>query len=248
MAKIGVETAQHVELNYKPATAVERILAYLLDGLILAFYWIGLTFLGDSASSPIPESSDGGILFGVLVLFLPVWLYHLIIEILWNGYSVGKYLVGIRVVRIDGTRPGVVNYLIRWFLRLFEVTLTSGGLALLAILINGKGQRIGDVAAKTCVIKVRRQTTLSETVLENVQSDYKPVYSQVRELNDDDISVINEVLKSQHQYEYETWIRMVKKTSEKTRLKMGISSTPTGSLQFLKQVLKDYNALHGVLE
>jgi uncharacterized RDD family membrane protein YckC len=249
MSKIGVETAQHVQLNYKPAGVVERILAYILDGIVLGAYFIAIMMLGDSGSEPVDTTvGDEYLWLGMLLIFLPVWLYHLVLEVLWNGYTVGKWLVGIRVVKLDGTRPGITNYLLRWFIRLFEVTMTSGGLALVTILINGKGQRLGDIAAKTCVIKVGRSTKLSDTVLDNFTEDYEARFPQVMELNDEDVTVINDLLKSRDKYEYATWVKMVNKTKKIIEQKMGVSDHGLGSVRFLHQVKKDYNALHGVLE
>ncbi len=252
MNQIGVETAQHVQLNYSPAGITERIIAYLLDGIVLGAYWIFLVGIGsmaDTSSGPVDSSSsEEYVWLGMLIIFLPIMLYHLIIEVLWNGYSVGKWFMGIRVVKLDGTRPELNNYLIRWLIRLFEVTMTSGGLALITILINGKGQRLGDIAAKTCVIKVGKRTTLKDTVFEDFKEDYEAKFPQVMELSDEDISVINEVLKAQSKYEYKTWLRMVTKTRQRIEEKMGINGTGMVDHIFLRQVVKDYNALHGVLE
>lgn len=249
MSKIGVETAQHVELNYKPAGVVERILAYIIDGVVLGVYFIAMSLIESAGSSPVDSVADqGDVWIEMLLIILPAWLYHLILEVLWNGYTVGKWLMGIRVVKLDGTRPGIINYLIRWFIRLFEVTMTSGGLALITILINGKGQRLGDIAAKTCVIKISRSTQLSDTVLDNFSEDYEAQFPQVMELSDKDITVINDLLKSRDKYEYATWLRMINKTKDVIEKKMGLTGNTMGAVRFLHQVKKDYNALHGVLE
>lgn len=252
MAQIGVETAQHVQLNYKVAGITERIIAYLLDGFVLGAYWlflIAVGSIGDNSETPIDASvGEEFVWVGIVIIMLPIMLYHLLIEIFWNGYSVGKWLMGIRVVKLDGTRPELSNYLLRWFIRLFEITMTSGGVALITILVNGKGQRLGDIAAKTCVIRVRRSTKLSDTVFDNFKEDYEAQFPQVMELNDEDVSIINEVLKSRHKYEYSAWIKMVAKTRMFIQEKMGVTITNLTDTNFLKQVIKDYNALHGVLE
>ena len=250
MANIGVETAQHVQLNYKPAAVSDRIVAYFLDAVVLLVYWFFLftiATIGDSGEV-VDESSDADMWIGMLMILLPVMLYHLLMEVLWNGYTVGKWIVGIRVVKLDGTRPALSNYLIRWLIRLFEVTMTSGGLALITILINGKGQRLGDIAAKTCVIKVRRKTSLSDTMLEEIAQDYEPKFPQVIELTDQDITIINEVLKSRNNYDYSAWLKIAGKTRQLTQEKMGVLNTNMSDAGFLGQVVKDYNAINGVLE
>lgn len=246
MSKIGVETDQHVMLNYKPAGVVERILAYIIDAFVLGAYYLVLTALSElGRSADVNPISPESAAVSVIIYIMPIFLYHLVIEVLWNGYSVGKWFMGIRVVKLDGTRPGLSSYFLRWLLRPFEISMTSGGVALMAILINGKGQRLGDMAGKTCVIKVRKNARLSDTMLKSVSEDYQPTYPQVVELSDEDISVINEVLKSRQKYDYATWLKMVSKTRNLIQAKMGITEARRTDQGFLDLVVQDYNALHG---
>lgn len=249
MSQIGVETAQHVKLNYRPAGVFERILAYIIDFLVLGIYWLVLVWLasfGEDVASTEPV--EGKEWIGVLIIMLPVMLYHLVMEILWNGYTVGKWFVGIRVVRIDGTRPSLSNYLIRWLLRLFEITMTSGVIAFFTLLLNDKGQRLGDIAAKTCVIKVKNNTKFNSTVFEDLKDDYDPVYPQVIELADYEISIINDVVKSRNDYDKAAWLQMIAKTRVHIQNKIGVQNIDSGDVAFLKQVIKDYNAIHGKIE
>jgi len=249
MAQIGIETAQHVKINYNPAGIFERILAYVVDFLILGIYWTVLIMIstyGNNFVASDSSSSNDWILY--LVVLLPVMLYHLAMEILWNGYTVGKWLIGIRVVKLDGTRPSVSNYLIRWLIRLFEITMTSGVVAFFTLLLNGKGQRLGDIAAKTCVIKVGRRTRLNDTMFENIEDEYDATFPQVVELTDKEISVINDVLKSSSGYDKAAWLTMVARTRVLIQEKTGILNSGMGDIEFLKQVVKDYNALHGRIE
>lgn len=249
MAQIGIETAQHVKINYNPAGIFERILAYVVDFLVLGIYWTVLVMIGTYGNNFVSSDSGSGndwILY--VIVLLPVMLYHLAMEILWNGYTVGKWLIGIRVVKLDGTRPSVSNYLIRWLIRLFEITMTSGVVAFFTLLLNGKGQRLGDIAAKTCVIKVGRRTRLNDTMFENIEDEYDATFPQVAELTDKEISVINDVLKSRSGYDKAAWLTMVARTRVLIQEKTGILKSGMGDIEFLKQVVKDYNALHGRIE
>jgi uncharacterized RDD family membrane protein YckC len=249
MAQIGIETAQHVNLNYKPAGIFERILAYFIDFIVLGIYWVVLGMIGSlSDSSGSPASSNDNMWLVYVIIILPVMLYHLAMEILWNGYTVGKWLLGIRVVKLDGTRPSVSNYLIRWLIRLFEITMTSGVVAFFTLLLNGKGQRLGDIAAKTCVIKVGKRTKIDETMFENIDDSYEAVFPQVVELTDKEVSVINEVLKSRREYDRSSWLTMTARTRVLIQEKTGILKSGMGDIEFLKQIVKDYNALHGKIE
>jgi uncharacterized RDD family membrane protein YckC len=249
MAQIGIETAQHVNINYKPAGISERILAYFVDFIVLGIYWVVLGMISSlSDSSGSPGSSEENMWLVYVIILLPVMLYHLVMEILWNGYTVGKWLIGIRVVKLDGTRPSVSNYLIRWLIRLFEITMTSGVVAFFTLLLNGKGQRLGDIAAKTCVIKVGKRTKIDDTMFEDIDDNYEAVFPQVVELTDKEISVINEVLKSRRGYDRSAWLTMIARTRVLIQEKTGILNSGMGDIEFLKQIVKDYNALHGRIE
>lgn len=249
MSQIGIETAQHVKINYNAAGIFERILAYFVDFIVLGIYWVVLGMISSYADGGGPSQSSGDSMWVMYVIvLLPVMLYHLTMEILWNGYTVGKWLIGIRVVKLDGTRPSVSNYLIRWLIRLFEITLTSGVVAFFTLLLNTKGQRLGDIAAKTCVIKVGKRTRIDDTVFEELDDSYDAVFPQVVELKDEQISVINEVLKSKSEYDRSAWLTMVARTRVLIQEKMGVLNTGLGDIEFLQQVVKDYNALHGKVE
>lgn len=243
MSRIGVETAQHVQVQYQASSVPERILAFLIDLCVLGAYFISLSAIGVGSG----EVDEGNIQWMTLLLMaLPAWLYHLVLEVLWNGYSVGKWVVGIRVTKLDGSRPDLFNYLIRWFIRLFEVTLTSGGLALLVLLINGRGQRLGDIAAGTCVIKVRRKTRLSDTLYEDEGEGAEIRYPQVAELSDRDMAIVLEILDSMHDYERSAWEKLALKTQRVIEEKMGIQSREASAMQFLHQLKKDHNRVHSL--
>jgi len=245
---VGIETSQHVKLSYEPAGVGERILAFFLDGffidvyyLVVIWIWGYVNSLGANPSDI--ESSPTWVLYVVLVL--PMMLYHLISEVISNGYSIGKKIVGIRVVKVDGTRASLSGYLVRWMFRLVEITMTSGVVAFVTVVMNGKGQRIGDILGKTCVIKERQNVKLDNTLFAEVADAYEPVFPQVAELSDKDIRIIREVLDSRSHYDYDNWFLMLQKTRKKIEERLGVKDHDLRGDEFLKTVIKDYNAIHG---
>lgn len=242
-----IETTQHVKLSYEPAGVGERILAFILDGFFIGVYYLVVIWIWgfvNSAGSADEYSGDSvWILYVVLVL--PMMLYHLLFEVLWKGYSLGKKIVGIRVVKIDGTRADLSGYLIRWLFRLVEITMTSGVVAFVTILLNGKGQRLGDIVGKTCVIKERKKVKLDNTLFAELHESYEPVFPQVAELTDKDVSIIKDVLNARKNYEYDTWFLMLQRTRKLIEEKLGLSRADMNAETFLKTVIKDYNAVHG---
>lgn len=240
MDNVSIETTQQVSIDYEVADIGERIFAFILDSIVIGIYLIiTLVWMFE-----VIGGSNAGLFY--LLIFLPVALYHLLFEYFWNGQSLGKRALSIKVVRMDGTRPGIGNYLMRWIFRLFEISMTSGMVALCVILFNGKGQRIGDMAAGTTVVKNRRRTSLDDTMVTDIEDGYEPRFSTAAELTDQDVAIIKEVLNSRYEYDRNTFLTMLDQTRNKVAGKLGISvSDETNSRQFLQTILKDYNYLHG---
>ena len=123
---------------------MHRILAWLIDFIILVIYV--------SLVSIVAASST--FLWYILVFFVVVF-YHLIFEILNNGQSIGKRMMKIKVVTLNGRSAKSQDYFLRWIFRMLEVTFTGGLLAILYITSTEKHQRIGDILAQTTVIKLK---------------------------------------------------------------------------------------------
>lgn len=246
---VGVETTQHVKLNYEPAGVGERVLAFFLDGFFIGVYYLVVIwiwgFTNNIGANMDVSTMETQIWILYIALLLPILLYHLVSEVISNGYSIGKKIVGIRVVKIDGTRATLSGYLIRWILRPVEISMTSGVLAFIAVIMNGKGQRIGDIAAKTCVIKERKKVRLDETLLADLPDEYEPEYPQVVELEDKDIRIIREVLNSRSQYDYENWFLMLQRSRKLIEERLKVSANGKNSDEFLSTIIRDYNAIHG---
>ncbi len=173
MDNFQIETAQNIEIQQNSASIGDRILAYLVDFLIIIVYAIITALLIAGF-----EADRFGEMVYYMVIGLPIFLYYLLFETFWDGKTPGKSAMKIRVVKLDGSRPAFVNYLIRWLLRVIDISLGSGSIAVVTILLNGKGQRLGDMAAKTTVISEKRKVSLANTLAVEIPEDYVPKYPQ----------------------------------------------------------------------
>ncbi|PZE19802.1 RDD family protein [Paenibacillus xerothermodurans] len=125
------------------ATIIDFLLFLFFSGaLLISHYW--------SAGNAVYTSVT------FLLLSVGVAVYYLVLEGL-TGYTVGKFIMRIRVVNATGNPPGVFKALIRSSFHLFEVNpFFLGGLpAGLCVLLSEKKQRVGDMLAETYVVKVR---------------------------------------------------------------------------------------------
>ncbi len=237
MSSISIQTTQNVAIEYQLASLGDRIIAYFIDLVIVIAYIftmslvLGLTFN--------QSSSEIGVAILVLMLFLPLMFYHLLFEVFMDGRSPGKAAMKIKVVRLDGGQPELGSYLLRWIMRLIDISMFSGIVAIIAILTSEKGQRLGDMAAGTTVIKLKPNVELDQTIFEKVADDYEPTLPKVVQLSDDDIGTIREVLDLKLD-DLDRQAEIVQKTVLGIQKKMDVTSE-LPPRKFLETVIKDYN-------
>ena len=117
-----------------------------------------------------------------------------------------------------------------------------GVVALVSVAITQNHQRLGDLLAKTTLIKTKPRTQLANVAFNfNLPEEYEPLFKEVVHLNDRDIELIHEVLTSYYQTGNADLIYTM---AAKTKAHI-LVNIPAGmnELQFLETVLKDYNHL-----
>ncbi len=153
--------ALDVALDLPLADAGSRALAQALDLSILSLI-IGLIVGGGIAvaaalglgSSMDFETVLAVTLAGILVLmFLAQWGYFVASEMWMEGQSPGKVVMGLRVVTRDGATVTLVPSLIRNVLRIVDLFPSTYSVGLVVMLFNRRGQRLGDLAAGTVVVR-----------------------------------------------------------------------------------------------
>ena len=231
MQTISVRTTQNVFIHHPIASLGDRILAYLIDSLILIGYFIIVVIFLVNVQSP-------GWTF-LLLLMIPTTLYNLLFEIFMNGQTPGKRGMQIQVVRMDGTEPGFADYFLRWLFGLIE----RGAIGVLVIALNGKGQRIGDMVAGTTVVKLIPQKEITaEEVFITPDAGYIPTFHQAAQLEPKDIELIQRALEAYHNFGNHQPVLLV---SEKIKNHLGIQSDLPHQL-FLLTIVKDYNHLNSL--
>lgn len=232
MDNFQIETAQNVNIAQNVGGVGERILAFIVDTLIIGAYIIIATM----ALGALGLSDDLGF-FAFVALGLPIFVYSLLWETFWNGRTPGKALLKLRVVKLDGSKPSFSNYLIRWLLRIIDISLTSGALALVTILLNGKGQRLGDIAATTTVISEKKTVVLAQTLVTDIPEGYVPKYPQVTVFNDSEMQTIKNLFwDAKRNGSHNVILKLTKKISKV--MEVSPDETP---IAFVEKVIKDYN-------
>ncbi|APY01469.1 RDD family protein [Lacinutrix venerupis] len=232
MKEFQIETAQNVAIIQNAANIMDRMWAYLIDSFIIYFYLFATILLLVLLEL---DFRDTWAIY--LLVSLPAFLYYVLLETFWNGQTVGKNLMKIRVVKLDGSKPTFANYLVRWLLRIIDVVLTSGGLAALVILLKGNGQRIGDIAAQTTVISEKRKVSIKDTIIRDIEPDYVPTYSQVTLFKDSEIQTIKNLFdEAKRNGNHNVILKLFIKV--KDIMEIEPEEQP---IAFLDTVIKDYN-------
>lgn len=237
MDRIKITTSQNVDLDYEAAGVGYRMLATLLDEVFKTVYIIiGFLILGLTAKNNprLYDGNDNYTLYTILIIAaLPYTLYYFLSETFMNGQSFGKKIVGTKVVKLDGTQPGVSSYMIRALLRVID----NGMVALIAVAVTEKSQRLGDLAAGTTVIKLGSKITLRDTILYKQVANYKIVFEQVSMLSDKDIAIVKEILDHSISNDKRENLTLL---AQKVKTKIAVSTTLDNEA-FLKTVLLDYS-------
>lgn len=223
---ITIETTQNVRIDYEMASIGDRVLGAIVDTFILVAYIVGVILILRGIELDLGTA-------GMVLLYLPIFIYDLVCEIFLDGQSFGKKAMRTKVVKVDGTEAGIGSYLLRWLLRPVDMMFMLG---LLVIAVGGKGQRLGDLAAGTTVIKLKGRLSLSETLMPELTDAYTPTYPEVTRLSDRDVAIIREVWSASRNQETRATVGAL---ATRVAAVLGIT-TPAEVDRFLETVVRDY--------
>ncbi|MCL7754877.1 RDD family protein [Polaribacter sp. Z022] len=264
MKRLQIKTAQNVNINFTLANVGQRLLAFTVDNVLkFAYLYFAITFLNFQMFDSAVGGDNWSIKAIDVMVFLPITFYSLYTEMLLGGQTVGKKLLKLKVINIEGFKPSTTDFVIRWFLRVVDfnlfmllfVYISSLGLdneigllwllflfgkmiGFFMILFTKENQRFGDLIANTVVIYLKDDVKFSETILENISNKYVPTYPNVIKLSDNDARIIKNTYQSAKKYkDYKTLIKLRSKILEVTEIK----SVHNSDIEFIDVVLKDYN-------
>jgi uncharacterized RDD family membrane protein YckC len=251
-----------VLVTNKRSTYIKASKKIIINAVFILFeiIWILCLILMLSNNMDKEIVTDNGGLY-IFFVGIPVLLYHLVMEVLNNGQSLGKMAMGIRVMSLEGGEPHLGQYMMRWIFRVFEwlpmlllytswirynfvlqafMTGVLGLIVVLIVAINKNSQRFGDMTAGTTVVNTKVKLGLSDTVFREVTvKDYKVTFPDVMRLSDRDINAIKAVLnQSQKSNRYDTAHRVAYKVKEVLKIESNLEVT-----EFLEKLLEDYNYL-----
>lgn len=154
---VRIETPENVELEFELAGPGTRMVAYLIDFILLTVVlFVLLTILYSSMFGGFGRSNDltVAIIIGLIVLLYPLGGYFIVFELVMQGQTPGKRVLGIRVINENGAPAGYLQVVLRNLFKLVDASYPLqyiiGGSALI---FTKKTQRLGDLVAGTLVIR-----------------------------------------------------------------------------------------------
>lgn len=238
MRHIEIQTAHHVTINYELADAKDRIIAFGIDWLIQIVSLVLLSIL----VVRIGMNEDLYVYFIVLPF---LFFYHLVSEIVMDGQSPGKRLLGLKVVKLSGANPAMNDYLLRWILRPIDNLFSLGTIAALLINSSDKGQRLGDIMANTTVIRMSPTQNIRLNDLMKIRSleTYSPEYQGVTQFAESDMLLFKEVIDRYQKYKNDAHEQALVDVAYFLRDRLGLDKVPVDKELFVRTVIKDYVAL-----
>ncbi len=254
MPVIQIATPFNIDIEFEIAAFYRRLLAYLIDFVLIFFYMMSMLYLLYGGFK-VKDSGEGLVL---IVLLLPMLFYTMLSELLWNGQTVGKKLMHLKVVSLDGGEPMLGQFIMRWFMRFYEwgfiifflfwgnpamgiLLLFFGGITSMVIMMaSPKNQRLGDIVAGTVVVNTQSKLTVDDTIFIDLSKrEYKVIFPEVMKLSDRDINTIKNVIqKARKTNNFDLCNRVGYKVQDLLKV-----PTDMYALDFLEKIMEDYNYL-----
>ena len=149
--KNTIITSTAVTLDIRTASTLGRSVSAIIDLLLTLLVGFGCIVVSVTVGGT--DTARATLVFSSIVFAFGI--FPVLLEYLTGGRSLGRYIMGSRVVRGDGGPVHLRQSLLRAIASMGEIWMTSGCLALTVSLIDPQSRRIGDMLAGTLVVQER---------------------------------------------------------------------------------------------
>jgi uncharacterized RDD family membrane protein YckC len=151
--RLQIRTPEGIAFSFALAGPVSRCLAWMVDLLVILILVRVVGILGLLAGY---IDADAALAFTTVGYFVVSVGYGMASEWLWRGQTLGKRLVGLRVMDVQGLRLQFHQVLLRNLLRFVDILPICYFVGGVACLVSRRSQRLGDLAANTVVVYVTK--------------------------------------------------------------------------------------------
>jgi len=254
---------EKVELRYDLGGIGSRALAAVLDDFLLFLMHaliltvVALLEANFQLTSNLAAGVGEGWLIGgyIFFLFLSWFGYYIGFEIMWNGQTIGKRLLGLRVIKMDGTPAAPAQIFMRELVRLVDalpMCLFGYNVAGTVAFFNPYSQRIGDMLAGTIVVKERRTSAPQWRHLSELSERVHPLEDlipSVQPLTTNDYRAIRNFLDRRDQFAPEVRHHLADSLFAQVSEKLSLMLPPdTPVEQVLEAVVRKFARERGLLD
>ena len=150
---LPIETPEGITFTYELASLADRGKAYAIDLLIRG---VGVLIVGLLMMLLLGPLIPAGAGLWMILTFIVEWFYYVVFEVAMDGQSIGKRLLGLRVVKVAGHPIGFYESVLRNLLRAADILPLTYAVGALSVLFTRRFQRLGDLAAGTVVVHERK--------------------------------------------------------------------------------------------
>jgi uncharacterized RDD family membrane protein YckC len=236
---VRIETPEQIDVAFEVAGLGSRFLAKAVDwlvkwGTIVAagmLVAIAVAFLGQG---PFGKAAPVLLVACLVALFYAYFLgFDVYFEVRQNGQTPGKRRAGIRVIREGGSAVDFRSACIRNLLGMADFLPAFYLLGSFLILLTPKGQRVGDLAAGTLVIRERALEAPVEPTAEIeklASGDFTFTPTQLAACSPEDRYILRSFFQRYRQLEAHSRIKLARRLAEGFLQKT--SYPPTFSLEY----------------
>jgi uncharacterized RDD family membrane protein YckC len=229
---LTITTPEGIDVQLALAGVGSRFSAALVDLLIQGLLALGLTFL----FSGLDALYGWGAFVYLITLFVVVFGYHILFEVLSSGRTPGKRLNGLRVVRVGGFPIGFLASTIRNTLRLIDFMPSAYLVGCAAILVTEHNQRLGDLAAGTLVVRERKATSRMPAPRPTPAEAAYPTWD-VGTITASELQTVRQFLDRRLSIEAKARTQLAHTLAERLRPKVGGATADLRGEQFLEAVV-----------
>ena len=256
-----------VHLDLPIAGPAPRMFAYMIDFalmlllillLVIALFvlmpigsaveqWWKSIAADDSGAPTMDTGLAVGLLVAVFVLaqFLIETGYFIFWEMVTNGRSPGKALAGLRVVRRNGLPIDLRSSVIRNLMRIVDVLPANYFVGLISIIVSASGERIGDHAAGTIVVRLDRPEAAPELIFSADLGPAPFTRQQLARVGPRELTLVRGTLRRLALAPRDSAqpdparAELLAEVAESIRLQMGLAELPSPDrIEFLRSVLR----------
>lgn len=259
-----IRSPEQVSLDLPVAGPASRMLAYAVDYIVIGSLQVALivalllgtpllarlqSLFDEFASAGKPPNAEQllqstGFLVAVAAFLLLQavieWGYFVLSETVSNGRSIGKRAIRLRVVHEDGTPVSFGASLVRNLLRMVDMLPMNYLVGLVAMVVSPLGQRLGDAAAGTIVIRLDRPEA-APPVGEG-PGDGEPFrfeHAHVERLGDTEMTLIRQTLRRLESVPVDQRAALLARSVEALRARLGYEPVdPPRHEAFLRALLR----------